>query len=166
MSRFARKPQGKWWEPCLPPCAQPVLTCPPHAQYIQDTCPCVLSSQDLFFSLMSLALPWYPARHPLQGCMVSFKLCYYGNGRDVTIPLAWIIKSEGEVEGSRAQWTRPLCPHTLRKNQREGAQLLQLVFIRTLSLPADALKEAREIGAGEDSLGGSVCWSRESGLEF
>lgn len=31
--------------------------------------------------------------------MASFKLCYYGNGYDVTVPLAWIIKSEGEAEG-------------------------------------------------------------------
>lgn len=71
-----------------PFCAQPVLTCPPHPQEIQDIRPCVLSSQDLFFSPTSLALSWYPARHPFQGSVASFKLCYYGNGRDVTIPLA------------------------------------------------------------------------------
>lgn len=35
--------------------------------------------------------------------MASFKLCYYGNGWDVTIPLVWIIKSEGEAEGNGAR---------------------------------------------------------------
>lgn len=75
---------GAW----LPFCSQPVLTFPPHPQQIQDIRPCVLSSQDLFFSLTSLALSWYPARHPFQGSVASFMLCYYGNGRDVTIPLA------------------------------------------------------------------------------
>lgn len=66
----------------------------------------------------SLALSRYPARHPFQGCMASFKLCYYGDGRAVTVPLAWIIKSEREAEGSRAQWRRLLCSLRLEEEPR------------------------------------------------
>lgn len=50
--------------------------------------------------------------------MASFKLCYYGDGRAVTIPLAWIIESEREVEGSRAQRTRLLCSLRLEEEPR------------------------------------------------
>ena len=40
--------------------------------------------------------------------MAPFKLCYYGNGYDVTVPLAWIIKSEGEAEGKEDRCGDPV----------------------------------------------------------
>lgn len=83
--------------------------------------------------------------------MASFKLCYYGDGRAVTIPLAWIIKSEREVEGSRAQRTQLLCSLRLEEEPRGRNNLLQLVFTGRRSLSAGAIKEAGEMGAGEGS---------------
>lgn len=80
----------------------------------------MLSSQDLFLCLTSLALPRDPARRPFQGSVASFKLCYYGDGGAVTIPLAWIIKSEGEAEGSRAGGMRLLCSPYLQQ-EPEGS---------------------------------------------
>lgn len=87
VSSLARKPRERRQEPSAILLSVSV-NMPPHPQKIQDICPCVLSSQDLFFSPTSLALSWYPARHPFQGSVASFELCYYGNGRDGTIPLA------------------------------------------------------------------------------
>lgn len=113
--QISKKAPGEMVGALLPPRSQPVFTCPSRPQEIQDFCPFVLSSQDLLLCLVSLALSWYPARHPFQGSMASFKLCYYGNGHDVTIPLAWIIKSKGEAEGNRAGWIQLLCSPRLEE---------------------------------------------------
>nr|XP_055177991.1 RING finger and transmembrane domain-containing protein 2 isoform X9 [Nyctereutes procyonoides] len=63
-------------------------------------------------------------REPLilmcQGSVASFKLCYYGNGCDVTIPLAWIIKSEGEAEGKGAGWMWLLCSPCLEEEPKRS----------------------------------------------
>ena len=82
--------------------------------------------------------------------MASFKLCYYGDGGAVTIPLAWIIKSEGEAEGSRAGAdAAALLPLPSARARGKQQELLRLVFIRNITLPADAIKETQEIGAGD-----------------
>ena len=96
--------------------------------------------------------------------MASFKLCYYGNGCDVTIPLAWIIKLEREVEGNTAQWTWLLCsPHIEKEPKGRNTSFCNwfclglvlfcfVLFFGQISLPAGAVKEAQDIGAKKDLL--------------
>lgn len=118
-------------------------------------------SQDLFFSLTSLALSRYPARHPFQGSVASFKLCFYGNGRDVTVPLAWIIKSEGEAEGNGAQWTWLLRAPRLEEEPRGGHKSFCNWFLSE-GLPFLQVPSRRHetLGLEETCQSGSMGWSR------
>lgn len=109
--------------------------------------------------------------------MVSFKLCYYGNGRDVTAPLAWIIKSEREVAGSRAQCPGPLCPPHLEEEPKgrstgvlnwfsQNAPCLQAPSKRQETLELEeAHSVARVLELIEQSVG-SQAWNSESFLSI
>ena len=91
----------------LPPHPQPGFSCPSHPQEIQGIHPFCAIKSGPFLCLASLALSWYPARHPFQGSVVSFKLCYYGNGRDVNNPTC-LDNQVGRGSGARGIWL--LCP--------------------------------------------------------
>lgn len=162
VSRLVRTPQEKRWEPC---CHLALSHAHPIRNKIQDICPYVLSSQDLFLCLTSLALSWYPARHPFQGSMASFKLCYYGNGRAVTIPLAWIIKSKGDAEGHRDRWMWLLCSPCLEEQPKGSNRSFCNWFLSErspcLQMPS---KRQEKLEPEKTYYGASVRQSRQSSL--
>lgn len=162
VSRLVRTPQEKRWEPC---CHLALSHAHPIRNKIQDICPYVLSSQDLFLCLTSLALSWYPARRPFQGSMASFKLCYYGNGRAVTIPLAWIIKSKGDAEGHRDRWMWLLCSPCLGEQPKGSNRSFCNWFLSErspcLQMPS---KRQEKLEPEKTYYGASVRQSRQSSL--
>lgn len=88
---------------------------------------------------------WYPADIPSRAAWHLSELCYYGNGRDVNNPTCLDNQVGREVgPGVAALPPPPLPPQPCHfEEELKGHQeLLQLIFIRRIILPADAIKEA------------------------